>query len=150
MSFTNGDDLGINLEALEHAQAMLSVDEAVQMPSGGGDKRAEAMSMLAGMYHEMASAPLIAEWIAEARNDDLSDIQKTAVNEFERNYINLTCLSSDFVRRQVSARVRSEQLWRELRPTGNWKDFLPAFEGIVNLAREEAQLRSRCSQARSL
>ena len=69
-------------------------------------------------------------------------MQKTAVNEFERNYINLTCLSSDFVRRQVSARVRSEQLWRELRPTGNWKDFLPAFEGIVAIAREEAQLRA--------
>ena len=70
-------------------------------------------------------------------------MQKTAVNEFERNYINLTCLSSDFVRRQVSARVRSEQLWRELRPSGNWKEFLPAFEGIVGLAREEAQLRGQ-------
>ena len=76
MSFTKLDDLGRKLEALEHAQAMLSVDEAVQMPSGGGDKRAEAMSMLAGMYHEMASAPLIAEWIAEARNDDLKRYPK--------------------------------------------------------------------------
>jgi carboxypeptidase Taq len=143
MSFTKLDDLGRKLEALEHAQSMLSVDEAVQMPTGGGDKRAEAMAMLAGMYHEMAAAPEIAEWIATARTEPLSDTKKTALNEFERNYINLTCLSSDFVRRQVSARVRSEQLWRELRPAGNWKDFLPAFEGIVNLAREEAQLRSQ-------
>ena len=142
MSFTKLDDLGRKLEALEHAQSMLSVDEAVQMPSGGGEKRAEAMSMLAGMHHEMASAPYIAEWIADARKEHLSDTQKTAVNEFERSYINRTCLSSDFVRRQVSARVRSEQLWRELRSTGNWKDFLPAFEGIVTLAREEAQLRA--------
>ncbi len=142
MSFTKLDDLGRKLEALEHAQSMLSVDEAVQMPSGGGDKRAEAMSMLAGMHHEMASAPYIAEWIADARKEPLSDTQKTALNEFERSYINRTCLSSDFVRRQVSARVRSEQLWRELRSSGNWKDFLPAFEGIVSLAREEAQLRS--------
>ena len=142
MSFTKLDELGRKLEALEHAQSMLSVDEAVQMPSGGGEKRAEAMSMLAGMHHEMASAPYIAEWIADARKEPLSGMQKTAVNEFERSYINLTCLSSDFVRRQVSARVRSEQLWRELRATGNWKDFLPAFEGIVSLAREEAQLRA--------
>ena len=126
---------------------MLSVDEAVQMPSGGGDKRAEAMSMLAGMYHEMAAAPQIAEWIAKARSEDLNGMQKIAVNEFERNYINLTCLSSDFVRRQVSARVRSEQLWRDLRPAGNWKEFLPAFEGIVAIAREEAQLRARFSNS---
>ena len=142
MSFTKLDELGRKLEALEHAQSMLGVDEAVQMPTGGGEKRAEAMSMLAGMHHEMASAPYIAEWIADARKEPLSDTQKTAVNEFERSYVNRTCLSSDFVRRQVSARVRSEQLWRELRTSGNWKDFLPAFEGIVNLAREEAQLRS--------
>ena len=142
MSFTKLDDLGRKLEALAHAQSMLSVDEAVQMPSGGGDKRAEAMSMLAGMHHEMAAAPYIAEWIADASKESLSDTQKTAVTEFERSYINLTCLSSDFVRRQVSARVRSEQLWRELRSSGNWKDFLPAFEGIVSLAREEAQLRA--------
>ena len=142
MSFAKLDDLGRKLEALEHAQSMLGVDEAVQMPSGGGGKRAEAMAMLAGLYHELAAAPEIAGWIGEARNGDLDAIRKTALAEFERSYINLTCLSSDFVRRQVSARVRSEQLWRELRAQGNWKDFLPAFEGIVNLAREEAQLRA--------
>jgi carboxypeptidase Taq len=142
MSFIKLDELGRKLEALAHAQSMLSVDEAVQMPSGGGEKRAEAMSMLAGMHHEMASAPYIAEWIADARKEALNGEQKIAVTEFEREFINRTCLSSDFVRRQVQARVRSEQLWRELRPSGNWKEFLPAFEGIVNLAREEAQLRA--------
>jgi carboxypeptidase Taq len=143
MSFAKLDDLGRKLEALEHAQSMLSVDEAVQMPSGGGDKRAEAMAMLAGLYHELAAAPEIADWIGEAGKGDLDATHKTALAEFERSYVNLTCLSSDFVRRQVSARVRSEQLWRELRTQGNWKDFLPAFEGIVALAREEAQLRAQ-------
>ncbi|MGB8314167.1 MAG: carboxypeptidase M32 [Aestuariivirga sp.] len=143
MSFAKLDDLGRKLEALEHAQSMLSVDEAVQMPSGGGDKRAEAMAMLAGLYHELAAAPEIADWIGDARKGDLDATHKTALAEFERSYVNLTCLSSDFVRRQVSARVRSEQLWRELRTQGNWKDFFPAFEGIVALAREEAQLRAQ-------
>ncbi|HRA94936.1 MAG TPA: carboxypeptidase M32, partial [Aestuariivirga sp.] len=114
MSFIKLDELGRKLEALAHAQSMLSVDEAVQMPSGGGEKRAEAMSMLAGMHHEMASAPYIAEWIADARKEALNGEQKIAVTEFEREFINRTCLSSDFVRRQVQARVRSEQLWREL------------------------------------
>ena len=47
---------------MDHAQAMLGVDEAVNMPEGGGEKRAEAMSVIAAMTHEMASAPHIAEW----------------------------------------------------------------------------------------
>jgi carboxypeptidase Taq len=33
-------------------------------------------------------------------------------------------------------------LWRGLRPKGDWKGFLPAFEGIVALAREEASRRA--------
>ena len=48
MSFAKLDELNRKLEAIEHAQAMLGVDEAVNMPSGGGAKRAEAMASVAG------------------------------------------------------------------------------------------------------
>ncbi len=142
MSFSKIDSLCRRLEALEHAQAMLGVDEAVNMPEGGGEKRAEAMGVLASMAHEMASAPHIADWIAKAETEDLDEAQRAAVREFKRVYINLTCLSSEFVARQVNARIRCEQLWRSLRAKNDWTDFLPAFEGIVALAREEAERRA--------
>ncbi len=48
MSFQKLDDLGHKLEALEHALAILGADEATHMAVGGGEKRAEAMSALAG------------------------------------------------------------------------------------------------------
>ncbi|MEO6012934.1 MAG: carboxypeptidase M32 [Devosia sp.] len=136
-------DLGRKLEALEHAQSMLSVDEAVMMPIGGGEKRAESMAMLAGMYHEMATAPEIADWLAAATEEPLDEMQQAAIREQARTYTNMTCLTSDFVRRQVVARLRSEQLWRELRSKGDWAGFLPAFEGVVAIAREEAELRAK-------
>jgi carboxypeptidase Taq len=142
MTFKKLDELGRKLEALDHAQSMLSVDEAVQMPAGGGEKRAEAMAVLAGMYHELATSPYIADWIACAETEALDDTQMIAVREFKRVYKNMTCLSSDFVQRQVGAQVRSQQLWRELRPSGDWKAFLPALEGVVALVREEAHLRA--------
>lgn len=141
-AFSKLDELGRRLEAIEHAQSMLSVDEAVMMPTGGGEKRAEAMATLAGLHHEMASAPEIGDWLAVAESEPLDELQAAGVREWRRSYTNMTCLSSDFVRRQVNARVRSEQLWRELRPSGDWKTFLPAFEGVVATAREEAQLRA--------
>ena len=142
MAFAQLDALCRRLEALDHAQAMLGVDEAVNMPDGGGEKRAEAMSVLASLAHEMASAPHIAEWIDKASSEDLDQTQQVAVREFRRFYTNLTCLTSDFVARQVNARIRCEQLWRQLRPKGDWKAFLPSFENIVALAREEAQMRA--------
>ena len=146
MSFAKLDQLGHRLESLEHAQSMLSVDEAVQMPAGGGEKRAEAMAILAGMYHELATAPHIADWIAEAETESLDAMQRAALRERKRVYTNMTCLSAEFVQMQVGAQVRSQQLWRELRPMGDWKGFLPAFEGIVTLVREEAQLRSEVTR----
>ena len=106
MSFARIDALCRRLEALDHAQAMLGVDEAVNMPEGGGDKRAEAMAVLASMSHELAAAPHIADWIAAAEAEDLDEAQRAAVREFRRSYTNLTCLSSDFVATFVSARIR--------------------------------------------
>ena len=142
MSFAQIEELGLKLEALDHAQAMLGVDEAVQMPVGGGEKRAEALSMLAGFHHELAAAPEIADWIDKAEREPLDATGKASLREFKRVYTNMTCLSADFVRRQVNARIRCEQLWRELRPKGDWAGFLPAFEGVVALMREEAALRA--------
>ena len=60
MSFQKLDALGRKLEALEHALSILGADEATHMAVGGGDKRAEAMANLAGMYHAQATAPEIA------------------------------------------------------------------------------------------
>ncbi|TIS96686.1 MAG: carboxypeptidase M32, partial [Mesorhizobium sp.] len=61
MSFHKLDDLGHKLEALEHALAILGADEATHMAVGGGEKRAEAMAALAGMYHTRATAPEISD-----------------------------------------------------------------------------------------
>lgn len=142
MSWQKLDDLGRNLEALEHALSILHADEATNMPQGGGEKRAEAVGILSGMRHEQATSAHIADWIDAAENSDLSDDQKIAIREFKQQYRNLTCLPADFVRRQTEVTMRSEQLWRELRPGGDWKGFVPTLEGVVSLMREEAQLRS--------
>ncbi len=118
MSFAKLDALGRKLEALEHAMSILGADEATHMAVGGGDKRAEAMSQLAGMYHAQATAPEIGEWIASGRAEALSEDQQLAINEFERQYVNATCLPTEFVERRTAATMRSEQLWRELRRQG--------------------------------
>ena len=142
MSFQKLDELGHKLEALEHALAILGADEATHMAVGGGEKRAEAMSVLAGMLHRQSTAPEIADWIGAAEQEDLNDDQKIAVTEFRRHYTNLTCLPVEFVERQTRARLRCEQLWRDLRAKNDWTSFKPALEGIVTLVREEAALRA--------
>ncbi len=142
MSFAKLDDLGHKLEALEHALAILGADEATHMAVGGGEKRAEAMSALAGMLHRQATAPEIADWIEAAEAEPLNEDQQAALREFRRHYTNLTCLPAEFVERQTTARMRSEQLWRDLRAKNDWAGFLPSLEGVISLVREEAAMRA--------
>jgi len=142
MSYEKLDQLGRRLEALEHATAILGADEATHMAVGGGEARAEAMSVLSGMYHNMATQPEIGDWLSVAEQADLSSEQRAAVREFRRQYINLTCLPQTFVERQTRVRMRSEQLWRELRARNDWAGFLPALEEVLVLAREESALRA--------
>lgn len=142
MSYADLEALGKKLESIEHAIAILSADEATNMPVGGGEKRAESVSFLHGLRHETATAPQIADWIAKAESEALSEDQKLALREFERVYTNATCLPADFVRRKSQAEMRSEQLWRDLRAKNDWANFAPALEGVVALAREEAQMRA--------
>ncbi|MBL8577746.1 MAG: carboxypeptidase M32 [Mesorhizobium sp.] len=142
MSFAKLDELGHRLEALEHALSILGADEATHMAVGGGEKRAEAMASLAGMLHRQATAPEIADWIEAAAAEDLNDDQQAALREFRRQYSNLTCLPAEFVEKQTTARMRSEQLWRDLRAKNDWASFLPSLENVVSLVREEAAMRA--------
>jgi carboxypeptidase Taq len=142
MSFARLDELCHRLQALEHALAILGADEATHMAVGGGAARADAMAGLAGMHHAQATAPEIGEWIAVAEGEALNETQLAAVREFKRQYVNMTCLPTEFVERQTKARMRSEQLWRDLRPKNDWASFEPALEGVIALVREEAAMRA--------
>jgi len=142
MSFQKLDALCRRLDALDHALAILGADEATHMAVGGGEARAEAMSVLAGMHHRQATDPRIEEWIGAAAAEELDAEQEAALREFRRRYVDLTCLPAEFVERQTRTRMRCEQLWRELRARNDWAGFAPALDGVVQLAREEAAMRA--------
>jgi len=48
------------------------------------------------------------------------------------------CLPAEFVERQTMARMRSEQLWRDLRAKNDWTGFLPALEGVAGAGKTTA------------
>jgi carboxypeptidase Taq len=142
MSFEELDKHNKTLASLDHALAILGADEATNMPSGGGEKRAEAMATLSGMRHKQASAPEIGEMILRAEDEDLSTDARIGLDEFKRQYLHLTCLPPEFVEERTKTAMQAEQLWRQLRPQGDWKTFAPALEEVISLAREEAQIRA--------
>jgi carboxypeptidase Taq len=142
MSFAEIERLCRSLEYLEHAREILGADEATHMAVGGGEKRAETLAYLAGLYHRKATAPEIADWIDKAKDEQLGAEQAVALAEFERQYVNQTCLPTEFVQRLAKARIRAEQIWRDLRAKNDWATFLPILADLILLCRDEAAMRS--------
>ena len=142
MSFAKLDTHCRSLEALDHALAILGADEATHMAPGGGEKRAEAMAALSGMAHKQATDPHIRDWLETAKTEQLDPLQKAAVLELERSYINATCLPTGFVEKQMLTRMRCEQFWREARGRGDWEGFAPLLADVIAMVREEAAMRS--------
>ena len=54
------------LHHLGHVQAMLSWDEAVMMPGGGGPARGEALAALGALAHHTVTAPKVGALLDEA------------------------------------------------------------------------------------
>ncbi|HHS82826.1 MAG TPA: carboxypeptidase M32, partial [Devosia sp.] len=142
MSFEKLDQLNRKLHAIGHAMAILGADEAIHMPPGGGKGRADSLSSLAAMQHEMASTPRIADWIEKAQGENLTADQKIGLEEFSRLFRQRTCLPPDLVRRKTATAMACEQLWRQARPEGDWKSLQPLLQDVIELAREEAGLRA--------
>ena len=124
---------------VRHAQAMLSWDEAVNMPSGGGPARAESLAELARIGHERVSDARLGDWIAEARAEpDLDPWQRANVDQIERAWLRARAVPGDLVAAASRANTLCEQAWRAARPRNDWDAIAaPLAEGLA-LARERA------------
>lgn len=128
------------LHQIEHAQAMLSWDEAVMMPSGGGAERGEALAALAAIAHRSLTADDVGELLnaAEASSDPLSQWQQANLRAMRRMHTRAVAVPEDIVRASQVAAARCQQVWRVARAENNWKAVAEPLAKVIALAREEA------------
>ena len=131
------------LSHLRHASSVCHWDEAVMMPPGGGQARAEALATLHALHHRLLTAPKNREWLEEAKNTKLPSAWHQAnLQWMEHEYLKANCLPTDLVERSELAFVRCEQAWRTLRAENNWREFLPLLSTNVSLIKEIAQINA--------
>ncbi|MCO4793718.1 MAG: carboxypeptidase M32 [Bacteriovoracaceae bacterium] len=136
------EEINKRIHRFSHLGAILSWDEAVNMPKGSGEARAESISELYAFISDEMKRPEILEYIDKAKNEDLSELQKANLELVERDWKNSNVLDTDFVRKKSLTNMKCEQAWRQYREENDWESFRPHLEDVVTLIKEEAALRS--------
>lgn len=132
---------------LDHLGAIVGWDEAVMMPTGGAEERAEAMAELAGLRNKLVRSHefLQALKAAEQETSHLDKIAQANLHEAQQLYNREVALDPDLVTQLSKATLQCQQLWRVLRAENNWQDFAKPFTHLVSLVREEAKQRASYS-----
>ena len=125
-----------------HLGAIAGWDQAANMPPKGNEARAAALSEMAALMHRMRTEPALADQIARAEQEALSDVQRANLREIQRDWRSANALPETLVQRRKMATSRCEHAWRKQRPANDWNGFVGNFREVLAITREQATLLS--------
>jgi len=125
------------IATLGEAQAMLHWDASAMMPPGGAAARGEQLATLAGLAHELLTAPEVAADLAAATADGPWD--SVNLDLMRRAQARATALPTALVEASARANSACETVWREAKARADFALVRPALAEVVRLQRETAQ-----------
>ncbi|MDT0175116.1 carboxypeptidase M32 [Pantoea sp. RRHST58] len=133
------------LSRFGHLMAVAGWDMQTMMPTGGSQARGEALAEMGVLRHEILTDPRVGEWIQEAEQADLNDVERANLREMQRAWQQASLLPASLVEAKSLAGSRCEHAWREQRPANDWQGFAANLKEVVRLSREEARLRAEAN-----
>lgn len=133
------------LSRFGHLMAIAGWDMQTMMPSGGSQARGAALAELSVLRHEILTRPQMRDWLREAEQSDLNEIERVNLSEMQRAGQQAALLPASLVEAKALAGSRCEHAWRTQRPANDWTGFSANLQEVVRLSREEAQLRAEAA-----
>ena len=129
------------LHRLGHLQSLAGWDQAANMPPKGNAARAAALAEMAALLHRMRTDPALADAIARAEQEPLSELQRANLREIRRDWRRANALPESLVQRRQTGRRRAASMpgARSARPTTG-RASCGNFREVLAIAREEAEL----------
>ncbi len=124
---------------LQGAAAVLSWDQAVWMPPGGGEARGAQLATLERLQHELLTAPEVESWLEEARSEPLDPWQRANLREMTHRVRRARAVEGRLVEALAQATTRAELVWREARAAADFPRLAPYLAEVVALVREKAE-----------
>jgi len=125
---------------LNAASGLMSWDQETQMPPEAARVRGLQMATLAGLGHELFTAPRLSELLEQAQpGEDETDVALLKVTR--RDHAKATRLPGEFVEEQSRAASEAHHAWISARQDNDFASFAPHLEKMVDLARRYADLQ---------
>ncbi|MDH4059401.1 MAG: carboxypeptidase M32 [Aquincola sp.] len=135
----------LQLHRFGHLASIVHWDQAANMPPKGNEARAAALAELAALMHRLRTDRTLADRLARAEQEPLSDLQRANLREMRRDWHLANALPESLVQRRQMATSRCEHAWRTQRPANDWAGFVQTWKPVLAIAREEAALLSQQS-----
>lgn len=74
------------LSRFSHLAAIAGWDMFAMMPPGGSVARGEALAELGVLQHQILTDKKVGQWLQEARQQDLNDVEQANLREMQRQY----------------------------------------------------------------
>jgi carboxypeptidase Taq len=126
---------------VNYSSAVLQWDQEVYMPEEGAKYRAQQLSTLSGIVHELSTSDELGKLLKELNNDaSLSEKEKANVKESLRLYAEQKKYTTEFVIKLSQTVSESFQAWQKAKKQNDFKLFQPHLEKLIELKKQECEI----------
>lgn len=123
------------------SSAVLSWDQETYMPEGSAPMRAQQLSTLAGIAHEMATEESLGALLEKLEKDtSLDEAQAANVKQTLKDFRKAKKYTTAFVEEMSRTVSESFAAWQEAKTKNNFSIFAPKLKKLVELKRKECEL----------
>lgn len=141
-------ELDREIRVLMHAESVLTWDQETQMPEAAIEERAEQISALEGIVHELITSAEIGDLLAAAGAGDgtpagektLQSVDRAFLRRLHRQYRRHTRLPARLVTDIAKTASRAQSVWQSARAQSDFEIFAPHLTHLLELRIESAEL----------
>lgn len=127
------------LTNVQNAAGVLRWDQEVMMPSGGTPARAQQLSALSAIGHELLTDDPMGEWLDTLADESLAGDQAAVVREVERKYRRADRVPTELVEEISEVTSEAHPVWKSAKENDDFEEFAPHLERLLDLKRQYAE-----------
>lgn len=135
-------DLMHTIQDISAATSVLNWDQETYMPSGASAVRAEQISTLSTLAHQLLTGDKAKSLASDILSNKAETFKDPILRLFVEDHEESVKLPEDLVRRTSKTQALAQDIWKEARSKSDFSLFAPILSELIELKKEEADCRT--------